>query len=311
MRNLLRSSLAVSFGLLVCRASAQLLNYEDFNYTPGNNNIGGQSGGTGFQNAWLAGSGNIWGSVQSGSLSYADQNGHSLDTSGNSLLVGTNGASGTTATPQRVFTNSATAATLGGIAALNAANPGVIWMSFLYQRDGSQTGAPFFRQANFGLFQGSSEKLDVGGPNTSATIQNNLSLWSTGTHPSSAPLQSTTPVFGTSAQFIVLELTVDTTTAADGVSVWFNPPDLSSLGAPNLTSTSEVDISGVNTFRFQAGNSNANGTNAVFEVDEFRIGDTFADVAPYSSTVPEPSIIAFASIGGLAVWAWRRKRSTL
>jgi hypothetical protein len=308
MRNLLRPSLAVIFGLLVCSASAQLLNYEDFNYPTGNNNIAGQNGGTGFQNAWASGSGNIWGSIQSGSLSYTDQNGHSLDTSGNSMLVGTNGAGAPTATPNRLFTNSATATTLGNIASLNG---GVIWMSFLYQRDGSQTGAPYFRQANFALYQGSGEKLDIGGPNTSATVQNNLSLWSNGgAHSGAAPLQSTTPVFSAGAQLIVVELTVDTlSTTADTVSVWFNPTDLSALGAANLTST-EVDLSGVNTVRFQAGNSNANGTNAVFEVDELRIGDTFADVAPYT-TVPEPSTIAFVSIGGLAAWAWRRRRSTL
>jgi hypothetical protein len=276
------------------------------------NNINGLNGGTGFQNAWgvPAGGGNPWGQIVTPTLNYSDANGHALVTSGNALQIGTNGGFATAATPQRIFTNSSSAGTLGLLAAANAGAPGVIWMSFLYQREGVTTGAPFFRQANLGLFQTTSEKLDVGGPNTSATVNNNLSLWSSGgVHSGSAPLQSLTPVFSSSAQFIVLELTVDNTTAADSVSVWFNPTDLSALGTADLISTGEVDVSGVNNVRFQAGGSNANGTNALFLADELRIGYTFGDVAPFLTTVPEPTAIAFATIGGISLYVWRRRRS--
>jgi hypothetical protein len=83
---------------------------------------------------------------------------------------------------------------------------------------------------------------------------------------------------------------------------------LSNLGAPTLTSTAEVDLSGVNDIRFQAGGSNANGTNALFLADEFRIGYTVGDVTPFT-IVPEPTAIAFATIGGISLYVWRRRRS--
>jgi hypothetical protein len=320
MRKALTPILVLSGLLVAGSANAQFV-YEGFNYDLAptmpsgfaSNNINGLNGGTGFQNAWGLpnASGNPWGQIVTG-LNYTDGNGHALVTSGNALQIGTNGGFASASTPQRIFTNSSSAANLGLLAAANSSTPGVIWMSFLYQREGDSTGAPFFRQSNLGLFQGTSEKLDVGGPNTSASVNNNLSVWSTGTggtaHPGSAPLQSTTPVFSANAQFIVLELTVDTTTANDGVSVWFNPTDLSNLGAPTLTSTAEVDLSGVNDLRFQAGGSNANGTNALFLADEFRIGYTVGDVTPFT-IVPEPTAIAFATIGGISLYVWRRRRS--
>jgi hypothetical protein len=316
MRKALTPILALSALLVAGSANAQFV-YEGFNYDPAatmpsgfaSNNINGLNGGTGFQNAWGIpnASGNPWGQIVAG-LNYTDASGHALVTSGNALQVGTNGNFASASTPQRIFTNISSAANLGLLA---AGNSGVIWMSFLYQREGDPNGAPFFRQSNLGLFQGTSEKLDVGGPNTSATVNNNLSLWSTGTggHPGTAPLQSSTSVFSSGAQFIVLELTVDTTTANDGVSVWFNPTDLSNLGAPTLTSTAEVDLSGVNDLRFQAGGSNANGTNALFLADELRIGYTAGDVTPFVSTVPEPTSIAFATVAGISLYVWRRRRS--
>jgi hypothetical protein len=69
-------------------------------------------------------------------------------------------------------------------------------------------------------------------------------------------------------------------------------------------SSSGADLTSVNAFRFQAGNANANGTNAFFTVDEFRLGATFADVTP----VPEPAIFCLAAIGGFAFLALRRRR---
>jgi hypothetical protein len=301
----LTALLSVSLTLTAVHlSSASPVGYEGFDY-PANVDmtVGGLNGGSGWYAAWASGSGAWLGTNSAGSLGYTDGSGHSLSTGGGKLAVGSPIVpSSTTASPNRALLGAtSTYTTLGALAAANTAEPGTIWVSFLYQRLGSSTGAPYFRQSNLGLFQGTGEKLDVGGPNTSATINNNLSLWSNGgAHPGATPLQSSTPVFSASAQLIVMKLVVDTTTTADGVYVWFNPSDISvapNTGTANLSSASEVDVSGVNTFRFQAGNNNASGANAYFYADELRVGYTFGDVVP----IPEPSLAALAGLGGLAL----------
>src|SRR6516165_10432842 len=150
MRKALTPILVLSGLLVAGSANAQFV-YEGFNYDPAatmpsgfaSNNINGQNGGTGFQNAWGIpnASGNPWGQIVTG-LNYTDANGHALVTSGNGLQIGTNGGFASASTPQRIFTNSSTAGTLGLLAAGNASAPGVIWLSFLYQREGDPNGAP-------------------------------------------------------------------------------------------------------------------------------------------------------------------------
>ncbi len=317
MRNSIPTLLAVLS--ISITAHAQLQYYEGYDY-PNNLNqtISGLNGGFGtWQAAWTTGSGAVLGTNVSGSLTYTDGSGNALltDPDGVKLAVGTPppGPQTTTASPNRTMLGAATTyANLGAMAAANPTEAGTVWMSFLFQRPTQVPGgAGFFRQANFGLFQGTSEKFDVGDPNTSATVNNNISLWSSGgTHTGSAPLQSTVPGFDdSSAYLIVLKLTVDifnsTTPTKDSALVWVNPADITNLGAETLNSGAEVDMSGVTTIRFQAGNQNANGTNAFFYADEFRLGFSAVDVLP---VVPEPSSIVLLAFAGLSLLAFRRKR---
>jgi hypothetical protein len=300
-------------------ARAQLQYYEGFDY-PGSvgATVSALNGGSGtWQAAWTTGSGAFLGTNLSGGLTYMDGTGHQLltDPDGIKLGVGTPppNPQATTASPNRTMLGASTTYTnLGAMAAANPSEVGVVWMSFLFQRP-TQVAGPtgLYRQANFGLFQGTAEKLDVGDPNTSATVLNNISLWSSGgTHPAATPLQSGVSGFSDSAaQLIVLKLTLDTFSAAntkDGAVVWINPNDITSLGASTISEAAEVDLSGVTVIRFQAGNQNANGTNAFFFGDEVRVGFTAGDVLP---TVPEPSSVALAAVGGTALFFWRRRRS--
>lgn len=304
MRKTLSAFLAVSLTLIAAHsARANSLTYEGFDY-PGSidQTVGGLNGGSGWAAAWASGSGAWIGTNIAGTLNYADSFGHNLVTGGNKLGVGSPIIPfRPTASPNRAMLSASTPyATLGALAAANPTEAGTVWISLLYQHP-TQAANPYFRQSNLGLFQGTGERLDVGGPNTSATVNNNLSLWSNGgAHPGATPLQSSVPVFSDNAQLIVLKLILDTTTAADGVYAWFNPADITA--APNtaladLYSATEVDISGVTTFRFQAGNGNANGNNAYWFADELRIGYTPADVMP----VPEPTLMCLAGLGGLAL----------
>jgi PEP-CTERM motif len=293
-------------------AKAQVISYEGFNYTNGTS-IAGQSGGdsTGWGNTWAnstAGSKIATNTVAG--LTYGD-----LRTDAGALQVGTpqsasgpGSAGGTTAAAQRLLPD-----TLGNLA---AANGGILWLSFLFYNPTYPT-TTYYRQSNLGFFSGAtgqnangSEKADLGLDNGSATVGTDFSAWG-GTVSAAAPNQSTVSAFSDNVQFVLVELVVDNTTANDTYYAWFNTdpstfgnnlntPDISTA---NLTN-SGADLSSVNALRFQAGNNNANGTNAFFTVDEIDLGDSFADVTP----TPEPATISLAAAGGALLLALRRKR---
>jgi hypothetical protein len=271
--------------LLLCAANAAkatLLAYEGFNY-PAGTPISGQSGGFGWAGTWATGSaGNLLGTNVAGGLSYTDLAGQSLMTTNGSLVVGNPaGPTATTATPNRTLSS-----TLAG---------GTYWISFLYQRLNFNLGTlPYLRQANLGLFASSGEKADIGGPNTSATVNNVFSAWGNGTtHNVNTPFQAPNcPISPGSTYFVLIKVVADSSTAADTSYVWINwtnltvEPDISTASLTN----NEVDLSSVNTLRFQAGNLNSTGSNAVFQVDELRIGTAFADVTPLATAILPPTI---------------------
>ncbi|MGA2789013.1 MAG: immunoglobulin domain-containing protein, partial [Verrucomicrobiota bacterium] len=275
---------AVITALVLCttnRAKATLLAYEGFNY-PAGTGISGQSGGFGWAGAWATGgAGNLLGTNVAAGLSYTDLAGQSLMTTNGSLVVGNPaGPTATTATPNRTLSS-----TLAG---------GTYWISFLYQRLNFDLGTlPYLRQANLGLFAGSGERADIGGPNTSATVSNVFSAWGTGTHNVYAPFQTPNyPINNGTTYFILIKVVADGSTAADTSYVWINwtnltvEPDISTANLVN----NEVDLSSVNTLRFQAGNLNSSGSNAVFQVDELRVGTAFADVTPLATSILPPTI---------------------
>jgi len=270
-------------------SGAALLAYEGFNYPPGTS-IAGQGGDSLWTSAWTAGFG--LGTNHATGLTYTDMNGHTLLTSGGSMVVGNpDGPTSSLAIPNRALNNN-----LSGGTGTTAGPGGTVWISLLYQRLNLEAGgAPYFRQANLGLCQGFVERLALGGPNTSATVSNVFSVWGDGAvHSGSAPFQSAAdPLLPATTTFILVKVVTDGTVGADSAYVWLNLTNLTAEpdnGTADLTDH-EVDLSLVNTVWFRAAPYNANGTNAAFQVDELRLGTTFADVAPNAANAEAPTLL--------------------
>ena len=291
----LSAALALAMALFFppSRAGAALLEYEGFNYTAGTS-IGGQTGGTGWTNAWAGTSAaTFMGTNTAIGLTYTDANGNALLTTGGSVIVGNPvGTTSTTATPNRALNYN-----LSGGAGSTGYGPGATtWISFLYKRLNFDLGTlPYLRQATVSLFAGGGERVPIGSPNTSATVSNVFSVWGTGAHSVNAPFQAPNyPITSGSTYFVLLKVVTDGTAALDTVYVWVNwtnltiPPDISTATLVQ----NEVDLSLINTIRLQAGNLNASiGSNAVFQADELRVGTTFADVAPQAAAPATPPSI--------------------
>jgi hypothetical protein len=263
--------------LLTGTARAALLAYEGFDY-PTNTTIAGQSGGSLWTNAWASGTSQGLATNVAGSLGYTDAEGRSLQTSGGSLIIGNPvGTTSTTANPNRALN-----ANLSGGTNTTAGPGRTNWISFLYQRLNFVPG-PYFRQANLGLYEGGTDRGGVGSPNTSSTNFHLLSLWGSGLHGNAFAFQSPDhPITPGTTYFVLMRIVADGTTNNDPCHVWFNWTNLlvePSISSATLTN-SEVNFSGVNILRLQAGNANSNGSNAVWQADELRLGTTFADVTP-------------------------------
>jgi len=241
-----------------------------------------------------------------------------LETTGNRAVVGYDGTrypttGGQSANLQRLMP--------GNMFAMG----GTVWVSFLYQNlntdmglGGSGTAALGWREANIKFFgnattntQGNAqingtETLSVGSPNTWDTRYGNyIGAWSG----ASTAMSTLTVPRGSSeaAVFCVLRFDVDssTATATDTVHVWFNPTLAATPQDSDGGAITGIDFTRINALRLNAGNVNNSATNALFAVDEIRLGTTFADVAP----IPEPAAFGLATLGGLALLSLRRKRS--
>ncbi len=289
----LSSAAALALALLTLpgQAGATLLAYEGFNYTAGTT-VAGQTGGTGWTNAWaVGGAGNFIGTNTAAGLTYTDANSNALQTLGGSVIVGNPvGTTATTATPNRVLNNN-----LSGGAGVTAGAGATTWISFLYKRLNFTLGTlPFLRQATLSLFEGSGERVPIGSPNTTATVSNVFSVWGTGTHNVNGPFQAPDyPITSGSTYFVLMKVVTDGTVAVDTIYLWVNWTNLTI--EPNIATATlvqnEVNLSSVNTLRLQANNQNASGSNAVFRVDELRVGTTFPDVAPQAAAPATPPSI--------------------
>jgi len=297
--------LAVSFGTVSARA--QLVAYDSFSYADGTRMwgtvVGSGDGGTGWGSTWSATSAALSTNTSSG-LSYG-----SLSVSGGGVVFGNPaGTTGTAAQSQRMLSG-----TLSGI----TGGAGTIWVSFLYQNWGSdQAGLAGFRETGLRLISGATingngsanvngtDRLDAGTPNTYAVgASDKLSLFSGSTFVAST---MTTPRGPNSANtvFVLMRLDYDNTTANDTAYAWFNPSLASEPSTATAISYTAADLTSINALRFQAGGQNASGTNAVWELDELRVGRGWADV----SVVPEPTAILLSGLGGLALMRWRRRK---
>lgn len=292
--------------LLTCTSSsfAALFAYEPFDYVVGTDITGSSlNGGTGFSTFWGVNStgttiaGNTPGdTITLGSLSYSDMLGNSLLTSGNSAYL-----TGEPGTSQPFRT----------LATTRGQDGTTTWLSFIGVRLGPTTNNaatpenPYPRAANYSLYNGNSERLAVGNGSGATT-----DAWSFLPAGSTANrVASTTPMADLS--FVVVRIDhIGDSTVADNAYLFLNP----TLGVEPTISL--ADASSVGGFDFTvtrvrpfAGGLDAPNSRpwAELAIDELRLGETFADVTPFTP-VPEPSTWALilAGIAGLALMRRRK-----
>jgi hypothetical protein len=189
--------------------------------------------------------------------------GNSLSNSGNhALLTGDGGNS----TPVRVFDFA------------RGADGTATWISFV----GFRRGADTIRVANLQFRTNTSERIAFG----KATTNVATATWSV--YHSGAGANS---VFSTNAldvsSFVLVR--VDHLPGNDNAYMWINPLLNSepSLASASVTYTNYADY-GFNGIRGFAGNPNNGGAYAEFEMDEIRVGETYADVTPHTPGTPAP-----------------------
>jgi hypothetical protein len=274
--------------LLVCilwlaifapRAFAALLGYEGFNYPP-DSNLSSQSGGTGWAGAWGVNSSctNI-----AGSLTYTDPLGNTLNVSGNSMyLFGGAGTANVSIRRTNSFTRGSSPSD----------PPSTTWLSLLARRAGNdiQRAASFQIATN-----NNSERLAVGKGTISVTPPGTWSFLHGGDVSNSS--------FSTNAcdvtTFLVIRL--DHNPAGNDDAYLFVNPVLSSEpalsdAAINYPGTAEYGFTSVRLF---VGYSSPT-SYAELAVDEIRIGESYADVTPFTPGVvgpPRPRWTTFSPSG--------------
>lgn len=330
MKNTIPTLAALTFVIhLAPRASAALLAYEGFDYTAGETLLN-QNGGSNWAQPWQT---NGQTSAQntlivSGSFGYTDQAGHALVTTGNRVHVTGNGS----ATGDNLGGNTANAQPIRSLNFSRGSNnvAETTWVSLVAQRNGnpflfSDAGGSVFygRATSIQLFSGT-ENLSIGrasqNSETNPAFPNDTwSIFTAGsavsTVPTSVPWTSSPPAF--------LLIRIDhignvSTNAgnADTAYLWVNPTNLTvepTLGSANATIPAgylgaQRDFA-FNRIRFFGGNENATVGYGAMDVDEIRVGETYADVTPIAgavapfkwlSVVPQANSISLTLTGGLS-----------
>ncbi|MEP6664341.1 MAG: hypothetical protein ABJC04_11835 [Verrucomicrobiota bacterium] len=278
-RNFTLTALLLTLAFSPTRTTrAAVIAYEGFDY-PAGDSIVGKTGGIGFTNAWQLNSSTGIQTNQATSLSYTDGAGKTLVTTGGSLfLQGTNAGNTGNTQPNRAITN------MRGTNVSTFATDGVTtWVSFLIVRQGPTTNSPtvpdnpYPRSANLSLFNGLPlmEKLAMG--NTSDTVSNVVTLLPVGGN------AKPTSVSFSQTNFIVVRID-HKLDALDDAYMFVNPLLSSepSISSADTNSIGQFDFS-FNRIRPFAGGNRTTQPYAEIVVDEIRIGETYADVAPIIS----------------------------
>jgi hypothetical protein len=240
-------------------AEAALLAYDGFNYSPAGSDLLGNSGGFGFSSAWRTGgfnaSINTNYDVQSGSLSFGG------------LVTGGNRASTTAVTAIAGLTRDFL--TPLGV-------PGTTrYASFLLRPEGQLQAGAFNGFFGVVLEQPLEPELFVGKPGGGAIDRYVM-------EDRGGSLQiasSTAPAVG---ETVFLVLKSQFTQGNDAFTLYVNPtPGGPEPGAGLVKNNSNVgSVAGLTLY-----------STGAFSIDEFRLGETFADVTP---AVPEPASVLIA-----------------
>ena len=285
MKKILLASVTTLALFTATRSQAALLAYEPFTNTVGANIIG-SAGGGGFNGAW--------GTITAGgvatntdfTLTYTDGGGRTLVTDGGGSVHGAGFFQGlstanTVMAPYRQFNFSR---------GTNGTDNTVTWISFLAIRTGATNGGanPWARGANlahdFSTNDAASttyaQKLAIG--NGSGAATNSVAFLPQG---SGSNIRQSTNRFDLT-NFIVIRID-HVSSAADNAYLFINPPlnaepgITSALLATNSLATYDYSFDRIRVFA--GGQASAAQPFAEWVVDEYRLGETFADVAPYTS----------------------------
>ena len=249
--------------------------YESFDYTSGAN-LWGQAGGSGWSGSWRGRNVGTTGAtpfVASTGLSYTDLDGNVLTTSG--LAAAVNNTGGTQI----------------GFRDLASGRTGETWVSFLIDpaASGNFIGLTLYN----GSDDNSSPFSIVGIDQRLSSDALRLTTIGTTAGPDFDPIDDTTV-------FAVLRLVPGGGTGGLGLAeVYYNPM----LDAVPTTPFDFIDVPTASFDRIRI----AATISSVVLYDEFRVGDTFFDVAPYIP-VPEPSLCGLFAVGALGFMALRRRK---
>jgi hypothetical protein len=273
IRRLISLIVASAACLFPIAAEAALLAYDGFDYAPAGSDLLGKNGGSGFSTPWRPGgfnaSINTNYDVQSGSLSFGG-----LVTSGN-----------------RVRTNA-----VGAIAGLTRdfltplGVPGTTrYASFLLRPEGQLQGGAFNGFFGVVLEQPAEPELFVGKPGGGAIDRYVL-------EDRGGSLQVATSVAPVVNETVLLVLRAQFTAGNDQFTLYVNPvPGAPEPGAGLVKNNSNVGtVAGLTLY-----------STGAFSIDEFRLGETFADVTP---AVPEPATALIALWPAFAAICARRLR---
>lgn len=268
--------------LSVCLAAgsltrAALLAYEPFTNAPGTAIIG-SAGGANFSGAWQANNSAGVATNTADGLTYTDAASNSLVTLGGAGFFQGHTMTNGSMQPVRVF---------NFIRGTNGTDGVTTWISFLIVRQGPVNGSTtnaWLRGANVPHDNGSVQKLAIG--NSSGASTNTVGLIPLG---SSTNLKPSTTPFGGRTNFIVVR--VDHIGGANDNAWLFTNPELGSEPSTNNAATNSLggfDFSFDRVRIFAGGQSSAAQPYAEIIVDEYRIGETFADVTPHLTTGTNP-----------------------
>lgn len=269
-------------------ASAQILLYDGFSAGTDNANgeyIANPSGATdgryqltsgqapllpGFTGSW-SGSGFELGVTQQPTLNYMDAHGASLQTSGNAAFRDF----GLTSNSSRAIDSSV------GLGVDNTTR----YFSYLVQLEDATTLGRISFSEGLNTITGGGLRIRTDGTNYIASVSfSNTTLFTA----------------DTDAHLFVWKVTFG---ATDSWSLWVDPSDLTTEDAATITGSAVNLDPAFITFQVDGGG------NGMFLVDEIRIGNTWGDVTPTASAVPEPSSLAiFSGLGALAFLVRRRNR---
>ncbi len=256
---------------------AALLAYEPFTNAVGTAIIG-SSNGLGFSGAWQPNSSGGVATNTGYGLNYNDGSSNTLVTAGGAGFFQGLTTANISMQPYRLFHFSR---------GTNGADATTTWISFMVARQGptgTLAGNPYGRGANVAhdINTDAVQKLAVG--NSSNVATNTVGLIPQG---SSGNLRSSTNTFGNFTNFVVVR--IDHVSGGSDSAWLFVNPNLAvepSTNAASAQSLGGFDFSFDRVRVFVGGSNTLAQPYAEMVLDEYRVGETYADVTPYNNSTP-------------------------